>query len=63
MTVVGKISSKGTLNVFGRVEGELHASTVQISDGAQVEGAIAAQDINYRRPFQGHHPGKSRHVD
>ena len=25
MTVVGKISSEGTLNVFGRVEGELHA--------------------------------------
>ena len=41
MTVVGKISSEGTLNVFGRVEGELHASIVRISDGAHVEGAIA----------------------
>ena len=45
MTVVGKISSEGTLNVFGRVEGELHASIVRISDGAQVEGAIAAQEL------------------
>ena len=35
MTVVGKISSEGTLNVLGRVEGELHASTARISDGAQ----------------------------
>jgi cytoskeletal protein CcmA (bactofilin family) len=33
MTVVGKISSEETLNVFGRVEGELHASIVRISDG------------------------------
>src|SRR5262249_11365312 len=33
MTVVGKISSEGTLNIFGRVEGELHASIVRIADG------------------------------
>ena len=43
MTVVGKMSSEGTLNVLGRVEGELHASIVRISNGAQVEGSIAAQ--------------------
>ena len=29
MTVVGKISSEGALNVLGRVEGELHASIVR----------------------------------
>jgi cytoskeletal protein CcmA (bactofilin family) len=45
MTVVGKISSEGTLNVFGRVEGELHASIVRISNGAQVEGAITAPAV------------------
>jgi cytoskeletal protein CcmA (bactofilin family) len=45
MTVVGKISSEGTLSVLGRVEGELHASIVRISDGAQVEGTIAAQEL------------------
>ena len=45
MTVVGKISSEGTLNVFGRVEGELHASIVRISNGAQAEGAITAQEL------------------
>jgi cytoskeletal protein CcmA (bactofilin family) len=53
MTVVGKISSEGTLNVFGRVEGELHASIVWISDGAQVEGAIAAQDLTIGGRFKG----------
>lgn len=53
MTVVGKISSEGTLNVFGRVEGELHASTVRISDGAKVEGAVAAQDLTISGRFKG----------
>jgi cytoskeletal protein CcmA (bactofilin family) len=53
MTVVGNISSEGTLNVFGRVEGELHASIVRISDGAQVEGAITAQDLTIGGRFKG----------
>jgi cytoskeletal protein CcmA (bactofilin family) len=53
MTVVGKISSEGTLNVFGRVEGELHASIVRISDGAHVEGTIAAQELTIGGRFKG----------
>jgi cytoskeletal protein CcmA (bactofilin family) len=53
MTVVGKISSEGTLDVFGRVEGELHASIVRISGGGQVEGAIAAQDLTIGGRFKG----------
>ena len=53
MTVVGKISSEGTLNVFGRVEGELHASIVRISNGAQVEGAITAQELTIGGRFKG----------
>ncbi len=53
MTVVGKISSEGVLNVLGRVEGELHASIVRISDGAQVEGTIAAQELTIGGRFKG----------
>jgi hypothetical protein len=53
MTVVGKISSEGTLNVFGRVEGELHASIVRISDGVQVEGTIAARQLTIGGRFKG----------
>ena len=53
MTVVGKISSEGTLNVFGRVEGELHASIVRITNGAQVEGDIAAQELTIGGRFRG----------
>jgi hypothetical protein len=53
MTVVGKISSEGALNVLGRVEGELHASIVRISNGAQVEGAITAQELTIGGRFKG----------
>lgn len=53
MTVIGKISSEGTLKIFGRVEGELKASVVQISDGAEVEGAIAAQELFIGGRFKG----------
>jgi cytoskeletal protein CcmA (bactofilin family) len=45
ITIVGKISGKGTVRVSGRVEGELHASTVLIDDGAQVEGDIVAEEL------------------
>jgi cytoskeletal protein CcmA (bactofilin family) len=45
LSIVGKIVGHGTLAIFGHVEGELHASTVQISDGAQVEGNIIAEEL------------------
>ena len=45
MSIVGKVVSDGTVKVFGRVEGELHASSVLIADGAQVEGDVVAEDL------------------
>ena len=45
MSIVGKIECKGPAQVFGRVEGELHASELLIGDGAQVEGSIIAQNV------------------
>ena len=45
MTVIGKIAGAGTVKVFGRVEGELHASNVLVSDGAEVEGDVVAEDL------------------
>ena len=45
MTIVGKIAGEGTVKIFGRIEGELHASTVLISDGAQVEGDVVADEL------------------
>jgi cytoskeletal protein CcmA (bactofilin family) len=45
MTVVGKISGSGAVQVLGRVEGELQASTVLIYDGAEVEGNVIAEEL------------------
>lgn len=46
MTMVGKISGEGTVQIFGRIEGELHASTVLIAEGAEVAGDIVADDVS-----------------
>jgi cytoskeletal protein CcmA (bactofilin family) len=45
LSIVGKIVGQGKLAIFGHVEGEIHASTVQIGDGSQVEGDIVAEDL------------------
>jgi cytoskeletal protein CcmA (bactofilin family) len=45
MTIAGKISCEETVKIFGSIEGELHATTVLIADGAQVEGEINAEDL------------------
>jgi cytoskeletal protein CcmA (bactofilin family) len=45
ITIVGKITGKGRVRLCGRIEGELHASTVLINEGAQVEGNIIAEDL------------------
>ena len=45
MKVVGKIVGNGVVKVLGSIEGELHATNVQVSEGAQVEGNIIAQDL------------------
>ena len=45
LSIVGKIVGNGRLAIFGHVEGEVHALTVQIGDGAQVEGDIVADEL------------------
>jgi cytoskeletal protein CcmA (bactofilin family) len=45
LSIVGKIVGNGRLAIFGQLEGEVHASTVQIGDGAQVEGNIIAEEL------------------
>jgi len=45
MTITGKVNCDGTIRIFGRIEGELHGSTVVISEGAQMEGDIVAEDL------------------
>jgi cytoskeletal protein CcmA (bactofilin family) len=45
MSIVGNIQCNGPAQVFGRIEGELHASDLLIGDGAHVEGNVIAQDV------------------
>jgi len=45
MSIVGNIECKGPAQVFGRIEGEVRASDLQISDGAQVEGSVIVQNV------------------
>ena len=45
MSVVGKISGEGTVQVFGCIEGELRALTVVINEGATVEGDVVAEEL------------------
>jgi cytoskeletal protein CcmA (bactofilin family) len=45
MSIVGKIECNGPAQVFGRIEGEVRASDLQISDGAQIEGSVIAQEV------------------
>jgi cytoskeletal protein CcmA (bactofilin family) len=45
MSIVGNIECNGPAQVFGRIKGELRASDLQISDGAQVDGNVIAQNV------------------
>jgi cytoskeletal protein CcmA (bactofilin family) len=45
LSIIGKIVGHGALTVFGQVEGEVHASTVVIAEGAQIEGELVAEDL------------------
>jgi cytoskeletal protein CcmA (bactofilin family) len=53
MSIVGKIECNGPVQVFGRVEGELRASELVISDGAQIDGSVIAQDLTVRGRIKG----------
>ena len=45
MTLVGKLVGDGAVKVFGRIEGELQASSILICEGAHVEGNVVAKDL------------------
>jgi cytoskeletal protein CcmA (bactofilin family) len=53
LSIVGKIVGHGAVTIFGRVEGELHASTVVIAEGAEVEGDIVAEELTISGRVEG----------
>jgi cytoskeletal protein CcmA (bactofilin family) len=53
MLVTGNIVCEGSLQVFGRLTGDIHASHLVICAGAQVEGKITALDATIQGVFKG----------
>jgi cytoskeletal protein CcmA (bactofilin family) len=53
VTVVGKIFGEGTVQIFGHIEGEVCASNVLIKEGAQVEGAVVAEELTIAGQVKG----------
>src|ERR1700730_9701535 len=45
LSIVGKIVGHGSLTIFGHGEGQLHASTVLIAKGAEMEGDVVAEEL------------------
>jgi len=45
LSIIGKIVGHGAVTIFGHVEGELHASTVVIAEGAEVAGDVVAEEL------------------
>ena len=45
LSIIGKIIGRGALTIFGRVEGEVHASTVVIAEGAEMLGDVVAEEL------------------
>jgi cytoskeletal protein CcmA (bactofilin family) len=59
MVVTGNIVCEGSLRIFGRLIGDIHASHLVICEGAQVQGKIIAQETTIEGVFKGTIHGNS----
>ena len=53
MLVTGNIVCAGSVQICGRVVGDIHAAQIVISDGAKVEGKIIAEETIIQGVFNG----------
>jgi cytoskeletal protein CcmA (bactofilin family) len=53
MQVTGNIVCEGSLQIFGRVIGDIHVSNLVICEGARVEGNIIAHEASIHGVFKG----------
>jgi len=53
MLVTGNIVCAGSVQIFGRVVGDIHASQLTICEGAKVEGKVIATDTTVQGTFNG----------
>jgi cytoskeletal protein CcmA (bactofilin family) len=53
MQIQGNVICSGTVQVYGKINGDMHVTGLAICDGAVVEGKILAQDTVIQGKFQG----------
>lgn len=53
MLITGNIVCAGSVQIYGRVIGDIHASQLIICEGAKVEGKIVAPDTVIKGTFNG----------
>ena len=59
MTVIGKLVGEGAVKIYGRIEGELQASSIVICEGAQIDGDVMAKELTIAGRVKGTiHAGK-----
>jgi cytoskeletal protein CcmA (bactofilin family) len=57
--ITGNIVCTGALQIFGRVNGEIHAAHLVVCEGAKVEGKVTAQEVVIQGAFNGTIHGNS----
>jgi cytoskeletal protein CcmA (bactofilin family) len=53
MLVTGNITCVGSMQILGRVKGDIHATNVSIGEGAHVDGNVTAQEAIIYGSFKG----------
>lgn len=53
MLITGNITSEGSVQIHGRVMGDIHVGNLVICDGARVEGNVTAEDVAVHGAFKG----------
>ena len=57
--ITGTIVCTGAMQIFGRVNGEIHAAHLVVCEGAKVEGKITAEEVVIQGAFNGTIHGNS----
>ncbi|MFY9836751.1 MAG: polymer-forming cytoskeletal protein [Xanthobacteraceae bacterium] len=53
LSIIGKIIGHGALTIFGRVEGEVRASTIVIAEKAEMLGDVVAEELTVSGQVKG----------
>jgi cytoskeletal protein CcmA (bactofilin family) len=59
LMITGTIVCTGAMQIFGRVNGEIHAAHLVVCEGAKVEGKITAEEVVIQGAFNGTIHGNS----